>query len=165
MAIDGQHVRVHGAAVENRRACAFVDVVEHALASGLGGVQESGVARMRRVADIEELHAGIEVRIGGEVRMRLARRFREELALLIIGKIGPLYLALREGKVLRARLIGGDVETNGPAGTEREIDRAARPYDDFQKWCREIVWWGNKKGAYLYSPNATEITPELAGHY
>jgi radical SAM superfamily enzyme YgiQ (UPF0313 family) len=46
-----------------------------------------------------------------------------------------------------------------------EVDRTARPYDDFQKWCREIVWWGNKKGAYLYSPTAKEITPELAGHY
>jgi radical SAM superfamily enzyme YgiQ (UPF0313 family) len=46
-----------------------------------------------------------------------------------------------------------------------EIDRTIRPYDDFQKWCREIVWWGNKKGAYLYSPSAKEATPELAGHY
>ncbi len=46
-----------------------------------------------------------------------------------------------------------------------EIDRTAKPYDDFQKWCREIVWWGNKKGAYLYSTMAREITPELAGHY
>ncbi len=46
-----------------------------------------------------------------------------------------------------------------------EIDRTTKPYDDFQKWCREIVWWGNKKGAYLYSPQAQEITPELAGHY
>jgi hypothetical protein len=46
-----------------------------------------------------------------------------------------------------------------------EVDRTSRPYDDFQKWCREIVWWGNKKGAYLYSPRAVEITPELAGHY
>jgi radical SAM superfamily enzyme YgiQ (UPF0313 family) len=46
-----------------------------------------------------------------------------------------------------------------------EVDRAARPYDDLQKWCREIVWWGNKKGAYLYSPTSAEITPELAGHY
>lgn len=46
-----------------------------------------------------------------------------------------------------------------------EIDRTSKPYDDFQKWCREIVWWGNKKGAYLYSPSATAITPELAGHY
>ena len=46
-----------------------------------------------------------------------------------------------------------------------EIDRTSKPYEDFQKWCREIVWWGNKKGAYLYSPRAVEITPELAGHY
>ena len=46
-----------------------------------------------------------------------------------------------------------------------EIDRTSKPYDDFQKWCREIVWWGNKKGAYLYSSRAVEITPELAGHY
>ena len=46
-----------------------------------------------------------------------------------------------------------------------EIDRTSKPYDDFQKWCREIVWWGNKKGAYLYSPRAAAITPELAGHY
>lgn len=46
-----------------------------------------------------------------------------------------------------------------------DIDRLGKRYDDFQKWCREIVWWGNKKGAYLYSPTAREITPELAGHY
>jgi len=46
-----------------------------------------------------------------------------------------------------------------------DIDRTSRRYDDFQKWCREIVWWGNKKGAYLYSPQAAEITPELAGHF
>ena len=46
-----------------------------------------------------------------------------------------------------------------------DIDRTSKPYDDFQKWCREIVWWGNKKGAYLYSPRAVAITPELAGHY
>lgn len=48
---------------------------------------------------------------------------------------------------------------------EVEIDRLSKRYDDFQKWCREIVWWGNKKGAYLYTPRAVEITPELAGHY
>jgi radical SAM superfamily enzyme YgiQ (UPF0313 family) len=46
-----------------------------------------------------------------------------------------------------------------------DVNRTAKPYDDFQKWCREIVWWGNKKGAYLYSPLAVEIAPELAGHF
>jgi radical SAM superfamily enzyme YgiQ (UPF0313 family) len=48
---------------------------------------------------------------------------------------------------------------------EIEIDRLSKRYDDFQKWCREIVWWGNKKGAYLYTPRTAAITPELAGHY
>ncbi len=23
------------------------------------------------------------------------------------------------------------------------------PGEDFQKWCREVVWWGNKRGGYL----------------
>ena len=27
---------------------------------------------------------------------------------------------------------------------------AGRSPNGFQPWCREIVWWGNKKGAYLY---------------
>ena len=44
------------------------------------------------------------------------------------------------------------------------IERSRRSYDDFQAWCREIVWWGNKKGAYLYSNTTTGIA-ELAGHY
>ena len=43
------------------------------------------------------------------------------------------------------------------------IRRSHRPYTDFQLWCREIVWWGNKKGAYL-TLNASEGR-ELAGHY
>lgn len=43
------------------------------------------------------------------------------------------------------------------------IDREGRRYDDFQKWCREIVWWGNKKGAYLYSGAKAER--QLAGHF
>ncbi len=60
---------------------------------------------------------------------------------------------------------GGEPATLDEKPMLVEIDRTRKPYDDFQKWCREIVWWGNKKGAYLYSPSAAEITPELAGHY
>lgn len=45
-----------------------------------------------------------------------------------------------------------------------------RYYSDFQIWCREIVWWGNKKGAYLYAIKNSELSEpaknvELAGHY
>jgi radical SAM superfamily enzyme YgiQ (UPF0313 family) len=45
------------------------------------------------------------------------------------------------------------------------IDRSSKPYDDFQAWCREVVWWGNKKGAYLYDKRAGAPEKELAGHY
>ena len=43
------------------------------------------------------------------------------------------------------------------------IERSAKSYDDLQTWCREVVWWGNKKGAYLYSNRTGE--KQLAGHY
>ena len=47
--------------------------------------------------------------------------------------------------------------------TTVHIDRANSYYDDFDTWCREVVWWGNKKGAYLYSSRAAER--QLAGHF
>lgn len=43
------------------------------------------------------------------------------------------------------------------------IERSKRVYIDFNKWCQEVVWWGNKKGAYLY--NSQVKGKELAGHY
>ncbi|MBM3571790.1 MAG: radical SAM protein, partial [Alphaproteobacteria bacterium] len=43
------------------------------------------------------------------------------------------------------------------------IDRTSEIYQDFQKWCQEVVWYGNKKGAYLYGNKVLET--ELAGHY
>jgi len=49
------------------------------------------------------------------------------------------------------------------ARTAINIQRSASVYDDFQDWCREVVWWGNKKGAYLYTNQVTE--KQLAGHY
>lgn len=43
------------------------------------------------------------------------------------------------------------------------VDREARTFASFNDWCREVVWWGNKKGAYLYTGKAVE--KEIAGHY
>jgi tRNA A37 methylthiotransferase MiaB len=48
--------------------------------------------------------------------------------------------------------------------------RKQHHYSDFQCWCREIVWWGNKKGAYLYAIKDLGLIEigknvELAGHY
>jgi len=49
-----------------------------------------------------------------------------------------------------------------------EIQRSKQYFPDFEEWCRQIVWWGNKKGAYLYvieSESDCEISVELAGHH
>jgi radical SAM superfamily enzyme YgiQ (UPF0313 family) len=43
------------------------------------------------------------------------------------------------------------------------VKRSAETWTDFQDWCREVVWYGNKKGAYLYGNRAVEA--EYAGHY
>ena len=47
--------------------------------------------------------------------------------------------------------------------TTVQINRSTAYYDDLQRWCREVVWWGNKKGAYLYTNKVVER--QLAGHY
>ena len=54
---------------------------------------------------------------------------------------------------------------------EHVVRRSKYAYQDVQQWCREVVWWGNKKGAYLYpisleeQSTAARMTGELAGHY
>jgi len=50
-----------------------------------------------------------------------------------------------------------------PKPTTVRVDRGARTFSTFNDWCREVVWWGNKKGAYLYTGKAVE--KEIAGHY
>jgi len=31
-----------------------------------------------------------------------------------------------------------------------KIDRTSEIWFSWEQWCREVIWWGNKKGAYLY---------------
>jgi len=45
------------------------------------------------------------------------------------------------------------------------IERSRSRYSDILDWCREVVWWGNKKGAYLYINRSVMAEPQLAGHY
>ena len=44
-----------------------------------------------------------------------------------------------------AAVIVRDVDTE----TKKNQNLIILPDGDFQKWCREVVWWGNKKGGYL----------------
>jgi hypothetical protein len=57
----------------------------------------------------------------------------------------------------------GELTQMQKQGNTVHIERSKRFYSDFQAWCREVVWWGNKKGAYLYGTYSTNR--ELAGHY
>ena len=48
------------------------------------------------------------------------------------------------------------------------VARDQQYYRDLDDWCREVVWWGNKKGAYLYNILPTgnaEVAEQLAGHF
>ena len=43
------------------------------------------------------------------------------------------------------------------------IARSTQTWKDWQTWCREVVWYGNKKGDYLYGSSSLE--KYYAGHY
>ncbi|MBC7907746.1 MAG: cobalamin B12-binding domain-containing protein [Rhodospirillaceae bacterium] len=57
----------------------------------------------------------------------------------------------------------GDSEPLRQGPVTVAIDRSSSYYGDLQDWCREVVWWGNKKGAYLYTNQVVE--KQLAGHF
>ncbi len=43
------------------------------------------------------------------------------------------------------------------------IHRASAVFHSWEEWYREVVWYGNKKGAYLYGNQPAEC--ELEGHF
>lgn len=43
------------------------------------------------------------------------------------------------------------------------INRSRETWSSWDEWFREVVWYGNKKGAYLYGNSA--VGPQLAGHF
>lgn len=47
------------------------------------------------------------------------------------------------------------------------IERSKEAFSDFATWCREIVWYGHRRGAYYHSGQLVEVETktELAGHY
>ena len=49
----------------------------------------------------------------------------------------------------RANLVGENIELeNGEYNYT--IDRSSKSWDSWDQWYHEVVWYGNKKGAYLY---------------
>jgi radical SAM superfamily enzyme YgiQ (UPF0313 family) len=54
------------------------------------------------------------------------------------------------------------------------IDKSSQTWDTWDEWCQKVVWYGNKKGAYLYPIRRHERAVEgskpfveagIAGHY
>lgn len=43
------------------------------------------------------------------------------------------------------------------------IKRTSETWSNWDEWMQKVVWWGNKKGAYLYGNVKTDI--EYGGHY
>jgi len=43
------------------------------------------------------------------------------------------------------------------------IDRTSETWQSWDDWCRKMVWYGNRKGAYLYGTKVAGV--ELAGHH
>jgi hypothetical protein len=50
-----------------------------------------------------------------------------------------------------------------PGPVTYRIERSKEAYDDLNTWCREVVWYGHRRGAYYHSGRT--ITIELAGHH
>ena len=43
------------------------------------------------------------------------------------------------------------------------IDRTRETWNSWEDWFREVIWYGNKKGAYLYGHSV--LGPQMAGHF
>lgn len=65
-------------------------------------------------------------------------------------------------EVYNAALQGDKIPLR-PTSDLVHVGRTAESWEDLNDWCRRVVWWGNKKGAYLY--NGAAVVPQPAGHY
>lgn len=62
----------------------------------------------------------------------------------------------------RSVLLGNRVPI--AAGHYRHIvDRTTDRWSDWNEWCQKMVWWGNRRGAYLYGNKLAGT--EIAGHH
>ena len=62
----------------------------------------------------------------------------------------------------RAIVSGEPAELKG-SPSRYHIDRTTTTWDSWSQWCREVIWYGNKRGAYLYGNDHVE--PQLSGHF
>jgi radical SAM superfamily enzyme YgiQ (UPF0313 family) len=73
-----------------------------------------------------------------------------------------LPLAYNVWELYQAALLGEPITVQRAPRVHR-IDRTSARWSSWDAWCREVIWYGNKKGAYLYGQTAVE--PRIAGHF
>lgn len=65
-------------------------------------------------------------------------------------------------EVYRSALIGADTPLKKSV-FRYHIDRTSVKWPSWGDWCKEVVWYGNKKGAYIYNCSALSTKPAIAG--
>ncbi|GAB6054625.1 hypothetical protein JCM17960_34450 [Magnetospira thiophila] len=123
------------------RLDAFYDEAEVLLADLMG--QAGAEAHLPVLADAVRLNRALlkQPFVGTDLSIETAHD--------ILG----FYEACRRGQSAKAE----------PVPTVTQVRRSHQVWHDFNHWAREVVWWGNKKGAYLYTGAAVE--KQLAGHF
>ena len=62
----------------------------------------------------------------------------------------------------QSTLTGSGVALESKA-SKYHIDRTSNTWSSWDEWCQLVIWYGNKKGAYLYGNQA--IGTQIAGHH
>ncbi|KKL51106.1 hypothetical protein LCGC14_2298830, partial [marine sediment metagenome] len=85
-----------------------------------------------------------------EALLEEAFRFNEKLIKIpFVNADLDVHLNYNIWDVYRANLIGENIELE-QGEYNHTIDRRSCTWDSWDRWYREVVWYGNKKGAYLY---------------
>ena len=60
-------------------------------------------------------------------------------------------------------ILGAQVPLTNAMPTKIKIDRTSESWDSWDDWYRKVVWYGNRRGAYLFGTNV--VGSEIAGHH
>lgn len=77
----------------------------------------------------------------------------DDLTLRLSYNVWDLYKAVLRGQTIEVKL----------GNYQYTIDRTTEKWETLEEWCQKMVWFGNRRGAYLYG-NKNPHT-EIAGHH
>ncbi len=80
---------------------------------------------------------------------------KEDLDLELNHNVGEFYKAARLGRPISLE--------HKPS--RYHIDRTSEAWNSWDEWCQKVIWYGNKKGAYLYGTGKTDAAGQIAGHH